>query len=153
MSTNDTDDGWDDLARELGIAPAPQELPEPLAQSEATEGEEGAAGDDDDSAVAMGDEGATGEGEGDEPRKKRRRRRRRRKGPGEGETEGSADSEAETEAESDEDGEEPDVEAAEVIDTGEPETASVAATRALIDTWDVPSWETIVTTMLLRPQR
>ena len=154
MNTHDTDDGWSDLARELGIEPPPQQtLPLPEEESEQEFFDETEALADDlnveATAEAAGDEETESEveGEGDEPKKKRRRRRRRRKANGEPETEGEANGTEDTDVDSEE------TEAAEVIDTGDPETASVAATRALIDTWDVPSWETIVTTMLHRPTR
>jgi hypothetical protein len=198
MSTpHDLDDGWAELARELGLendrpfpAPPPDHPPADLhppedpAQSvddeefveepgeaptdadvyadaagfadiegdadtdEAEPGDDGEEGDD-----ADGEGEAGGTGEPGEPKKKRRRRRRRKKKPADGtpagEThEGGGAEEPDPSVEPDESDELP-LPADGLV---EEEGASPAATRELIANWDVPSWETIVNTMLYRPQ-
>lgn len=185
---NDMDDGWAELARELGLegdrsfpTPVPDhpvadlhppEDPAPETDDEEFVEEAGEApteadiqADGEVYAEADGEEGddgeeIEGEGEGEpaapgepgEPRKKRRRRRRRKK------KDGSAPAETASGEESADDSEE----SAEVDDSEESalptdglveeEGATPAATRELIANWDVPSWETIVNTMLFRPQ-
>ncbi len=186
---NDTDDGWAELARELGLEhtrptptppPLPADLPpphQPLDAEEETADDEFApleadAPDDGDDGEEFADD-ADGEGDGDgfdadlteqpaevgegaetgepgEPKKKRRRRRRRRKkGPGEAVAEGAEPvAVAESATGFDDDGEdEPDSPEARV----EEELPSPEASRELMANWDVPSWETIITTMLYRP--
>ena len=190
---NDLDDGWAELARELGLegqtpAPAPTsrrddappshdeaeelvEIPADEPEADEVEADDFDAGAEPDGepegeedSAGEGEE-AEGEGEGEatpgepgEPKKKRRRRRRRgKKKPGEaaepvalvpadGESEEADEPEAEDESADSEEGEP-------TADEGlvEEEGATPAATRELIANWDVPSWETIVTTMLFRP--
>jgi hypothetical protein len=181
---NDLDDGWAELARELGLegdrpSPTPEpdhaaadlhppEDPAPDGEDEfvelpgeaPTDADVYAEGDpegepDDGEAEGDTDDGEDAEGEGEstgepgEPKKKRRRRRRRKKKPGEVATappaEGELPDESDEDTESDESDEPP------AADTLEEEGATPAATRELIANWDVPSWETIVTTMLFRP--
>lgn len=185
------DDGWAELARELGLegdrpfpAPVPDhsaadlhppEDPAPETDDEEfveeageapteadiqadgevyaeADGEEGEAGDDGEEIEGEGEGESATPGEPGEPRKKRRRRRRRKK------KDGTAPAEIASGEESTDDSEE----AAEIVDSEEPalstdglveeEGATPAATRELIANWDVPSWETIVNTMLFRPQ-
>jgi hypothetical protein len=182
---NDTDDGWAELARELGLEqtrptptpqPPPADLPppnQPLDAEEETadgefvplesdgsdEGDDGGEFADDADGDADGDgfdadlteqpgEGAE-TGEPGEPKKKRRRRRRRRKkGPGEPVAEGAEPAAvAESATGFDDDEGEPDSPEARV----EEELPSPEASRELMANWDVPSWETIITTMLYRP--
>ncbi len=185
---NDLDDGWAELARELGLEgdrPTPArpaadrhppedhtpvsdddefvELPggaptdaDVYADADAdTESDDGEADGDTD-----GGEEAEGEGEGEttgepgEPKKKRRRRRRRKKGPGDAAAAPLAEGESADESDdSDESTDADDSDDAPATDDNlvEEEGATPAATRELIANWDVPSWETIVTTMLFRP--
>ena len=187
---NDLDDGWAELARELGLEgdrPTPArpaadrhppedhtpvsdddefvELPggaptdaDVYADADAdadTESDDGEADGDTD-----GGEEAEGEGEGEttgepgEPKKKRRRRRRRKKLPGEVAAVPLAEGVSADESdESDESTDSDDSDEAPTEDNlVEEEGATPAATRELIANWDVPSWETIVNTMLFRPQ-
>ncbi len=188
---NDLDDGWAELARELGLEgdrpthapPAadrhPPEVPtaegdddqfvelpgeapteaDVYAEADAdadTESDDGESDDGDADGDSDGGEEAEGDGEGEttgepgEPKKKRRRRRRRKKGPGDvaaapvAEGESADDSDESTEADDSDDAPTDD-------NLVEEEGATPAATRELIANWDVPSWETIVTTMLFRP--
>jgi hypothetical protein len=184
---NDLDDGWAELARELGLegdrpSPAPARSPDlhppedaaPPADDEEFVEEPGEAPTDADVYAASeadadgdadeadsDDEDADGEADGEgestgepgEPKKKRRRRRRRKKKPTDG-TPAAAPVGSESPEESDEPAELEDAEEAAPADDGlvEEEGATPAATRELIANWDVPSWETIVNTMLFRPQ-
>ena len=126
------DDDWTSLARELGV---PQDEPPPLPQEEfapsaEVEGEESLDGDE------PGAEGPLAEAtNGDEPRKKRRQRRRRRRN--EDGTETEAGEEIGDESESDD---------------GESLASPSEMSMDVLANWDVPSWETIVTTMLYRPR-
>jgi len=160
---NDPDEGWADLARELGLEspselpaspPPPIEavrLPFPTQNVERYEPEDDSGfGDfpEDDSAELDSDsESEADEGEesttpeGDEaPKKKKRRRRRRKKRTG---TEiGQAPqslAENETEQDDGEDDSEADDDSEEEVE----ETAPVEADRGWAN-WDVPSWESIV---------
>lgn len=192
---NDLDDGWAELARELGLegdrpfpAPAPDhpaadlhppEDPAPETDDEEfveepgeaptaadiqadeevyaeADGEEGEAGDDGEEMEGEGEGEPTAPGEPGEPRKKRRRRRRRKKkgdgaAPGEPAVAGEEPAEA---ADSEESADAVESEEVALPADGlvEEEGATPAATRELIANWDVPSWETIVNTMLFRPQ-
>ena len=191
---NDLDDGWAELARELGLegdtartpaANRPPENPHPPepaaegdddelvelpgdsptdadvyaeADSDADAEPDDGEGDEQDADADDGDE-AEGEGEptGEpgEPKKKRRRRRRRKRKPGELAGAPAAEGEAveeSAEGEEDADADEPDEPPAADESLVEEEGATPAATRELIANWDVPSWETIVNTMLFRPQ-
>lgn len=170
---NDSDDGWGELLHELGIEqpqpPPPPVEPEPvpltLFEAEADddlpaesppadefEPADRLDADEEMESDADTDSETAEDGEPGEPKKKRRRRRRRKKkGAGE-----------ETTAEA---GEVAVGEAAEPLDDGpfggydesspvEPvgeELPSAEASRELIANWDVPSWETIIHTMLYRP--
>ncbi len=189
---NDLDDGWAELARELGLegdrpfpAPVPDhaaadlhppedpipdgddefvELPgdaptdadvyaESDSDSDSESDDSEADGDTDDGEGEDSDGDGEGEtsGEPGEPKKKRRRRRRRKKKPGEVATVPPAEGESTDESDEATESNEPGETATE--DTSiEEEGASPAATRELIANWDVPSWETIVNTMLFRPQ-
>ncbi|MCU0705551.1 MAG: hypothetical protein MUF18_16375 [Fimbriiglobus sp.] len=178
---NDLDDGWAELARELGLEndrpfpaaatdhPAadlhpPEDPAAPAADDEFVEepglaptaadiyaDEAGDEPDDGEEADAEGEPTETGEP--GEPRKKRRRRRRRKgKKPGDPTAAPGAEgelSEESSEAEESEESEEPAIPSDGLV---EEEGATPAATRELIANWDVPSWETIVNTMLFRPQ-
>jgi hypothetical protein len=182
--TNDLDDGWAELARELGLegdhAPPPpparpaadlhprdEDPTPPTDDDEFVEvpghaptdadlyGEAEADGDtESEDSTEDGDE-ADGEGEttGEpgEPKKKRRRRRRRKRKPGEAGAAPTADGELSEESDESAEADEPEAPTAEDASEDE-EGATPAATRELIANWDVPSWETIVTTMLFRPQ-
>jgi len=163
---NDPDDGWADLARELGLEqparpPAPSAEPhpdggddplftaadgrqEPFPEYEA-EGEDAEDADDVEDGEPAGEPGEEG------PKKKKRRRRRRKKKSGEGgevaaiggdDADDEGDDATEDAAASDdeeEDEEEPAGRAP--VDDGGP---TAEASRELIANWDVPSWEQIV---------
>lgn len=168
----DTNDGWADLARELGLeggaTPPPQttytgdELPsieEPSAEATSdsfidAEGEPGfevepfvpddsfvgaESEDEDDDAEGEGEsEGSGAEGEGEEEgepgtKKRRRRRRRRKKKGGESTGEEAGDAAVATE------------ESPENAADDDNEGLSPEMTKELIRTWNVPSWEEIVT--------
>ncbi len=178
-SFNDSDDGWAELAREFGLEPKPQPLPEMAEQNEEShhegfdssesdefaampagegyeapfddaESDDGYASADgeqleaDDELNAENDGEANASDDDEEGPKKKRRRRRRRRKSGTG-AEGQADEGDDEESPSDV------TEPAE--DDQDMEATSLSATRELIANWDVPSWETIVTTMLYRPTR
>jgi len=184
---NDLDDGWAELARELGLegdrpfpapipdhTPAdlnpPEDPPPPADEQEFVEDEPAVVEvfadvepepDADVDDAEAGDEGEEFEGDGEsvpgepgEPKKKRRRRRRRKK-KGDGTPAVAGEPAAPGEEVVEEDAEV----VVEAEDVGPPadglveeEGATPAATRELIANWDVPSWETIVNTMLFRPQ-
>lgn len=181
---NDTDDGWAELARELGLEqaapPTPSFQPPPPADLHPVEAEDAAeaeflpveadlTGEGDDSGEFADDADGSDDGDGfdadltdqpaeageggesgepGEPKKKRRRRRRRRKkGPGEAVAEGAEPGAVAESATGFDDDEEPDSPEARV----EEELPSPEASRELMANWDVPSWETIITTMLYRP--
>lgn len=190
---NDLDDGWAELARELGLendrpSPAPQpdqpaadlhppEDPPPPADDEEFvevpgdaptdadvyaesdgfaepegDGEE-AEDDDGEESDGEGEGEAGGTGEPGEPKKKRRRRRRRKKKPTDGTPAGEpAEAGESEEPEAAGEPEESDELPLPTDGLVEEEGATPAATRELIANWDVPSWETIVNTMLYRPQ-
>lgn len=185
---NDLDDGWAELARELGLEgdrpfppaapdhPAadlhPPEDPAPVAAEEefgddpadeATPADEGIAyaeseaeaeGDDELDDEGEDVDGEAVPGEPGEPKKKRRRRRRRKKKPGEGAVPVAAPAGEELADEPAASAEPDDLDEPALPPDGlvEEEGATPAATRELIANWDVPSWETIVGTMLFRPQ-
>ena len=168
----ESDDGWADLARELGLEggsePAtPTAEPDPVDEPPAVLADDFAdaadddyespvfgpevdeesddAGDDDDETEGSADESG-GEEDGEPGTKKRRRRRRRRKKKGSDASGGENADETEVAtvaeepvADGDPDG------------PGDDEGATPEMTRELIRTWNVPSWEEIVTG-LYRPQ-
>ncbi|MDY3558691.1 hypothetical protein R5W23_005833 [Gemmata sp. JC673] len=170
---NDGSDDWDELAREFALDKPASEGPDEPARPEsesgapvpdAAEAETDNEFEDADEAGEPGSEGDAATGTG---RKRRRRRRRRRKGgaPGDsavvaGATEdGSEEAEAPDEAaetepaatadndaptrddESDDEADEFNSEPAPL--TAEEDTASEVL-RELIATWNVPSWDSIV---------
>lgn len=155
----DTDDDWADLARELERDKPPAPDPAAPPREELAEAGEDAEGEEFEDA----EEGAPGEAgaDGDQPgtgRKRRRRRRRRRKGPAEGavagapadaaEDEGEAEAEAEDEPVAEAVAEADDFDAAtedaEPVPVGAEEDTASDVLRELIATWDVPSWDAIV---------
>jgi hypothetical protein len=176
---NDTDDGWGELARELGLEqPAPPPRPtirrEPEPEPEPVDDGFAPPTDDEFSALPAdstdedegedeegGDEEAEGaavEGEPGEPKKKRRRRRRKKKRSSDGEPAPAPALRSDAPAEADGDTDEEGIPAYSSDDgyrsPGEPieeEMPTPEAARELIANWDVPSWEMIVTTMLYRP--
>ncbi|WP_162667145.1 hypothetical protein [Gemmata massiliana] len=169
----DNNDDWADLAREFALdkpsAPAPAdcedraEATEPLADDAAPEGAESEGAEEfDDAEDAPGGDGADGDAAPGTGRKRRRRRRRRRKG-GAGDTAapvaGAASEEnGESGDESDETAEvvssndDYDASPGEEVEDFETEPAPLAAEedtandvlRELIATWNVPSWDSIV---------
>jgi hypothetical protein len=188
---HESDDGWAELARELGLE-EPRPTPKPPVAAPPSEAktfadfenpapsrnldstgwddpttDEFASGMDDDEQAneADGDgedeseegaeaeegieAGGDGSGEPGETKKKRRRRRRRRKkGPGEADAANSPEASEPGESDSYEEQDE------QMSDSLEPvgeEAPSPEASRELIANWDVPSWETIIQTMLHRP--
>jgi len=166
----DPDDGWADLARELGLE-QPARPPAPSAPVEADENGDAERdplfppadgrpepfqeyepdGEDGDDADAGGE--TTGEPGEEGPKKKRRRRRRRKKKGGEaGEVGTAAGGDADEEGDEaddaaggsedeDEETEEEEPAGRAPVDDGGP---TAEASRELIANWDVPSWEQIV---------
>jgi hypothetical protein len=178
---NDSDDGWSELLRELGVEHSKPVQPPPLPASveppplphaddefapleaepaplfsEAAEDDEtdpmadelDADGDD---AESVEEVSAVAEEETEEPKKRRRRRRRRKKKSSQLDSPITLPEDAGEESDEDD--------SREYADTGESEDPASSdvdaptpeASRELIANWDVPSWETIVTTMLYRP--
>lgn len=178
MNTNDTpDDGWADLAKELGLEsgessrqaePVAEEL-EPESPEEfeeapfGIESEDSADSEDGDEESDGDEEGeSTGEpGEGSPKKRRRRRRRRKKKGPGEAgaegapvatvESDGEGEGEEEVLAES-EDGWDDGSESEEVGAVVGEEQVTPEAAREIVANWNVPSWEEIVAG-LYRPDR
>lgn len=178
MNTNDTpDDGWADLAKELGLesgersrpAPAaPEPEPEPAEEfedapfgGEPEDSSDADAGDDepdgDDEAETPGEPG-----EGSPKKRRRRRRRRKKKGPGEPGADGgpavaTADAEGDTGPDEEalpesETGWDDGGEAEEVGAVVGEEQVTPEAAREIVANWNVPSWEEIVAG-LYRPDR
>jgi hypothetical protein len=172
------DDSWDELNRELGVEKSPAQVPasQPETEIEASRFEEEIIDSPEapvEDADDEGEEGEESEGEaldgaegpgGDEPagpgRKRRRRRRRRKKGGPEGEGEAEAEVVAGEETSEPARGEfgepeydtgEMDLEPAGLPLAAEEDTAGEVL-RELIATWNVPSWDAIVTG-LYRPER
>ncbi len=164
----DTSDDWAELARELERdkppAPAPVEAtdarPEDSETPPESEDAEGAEFEDSEEAP-VGEAGTEGDGAGGTGRKRRRRRRRRRKGaPGDTPVAGATDDEGEAETEADEETaaepvaetEDFDAPAGEEVEDFDGQPVALAAEedtandvlRELIATWNVPSWDSIV---------
>lgn len=170
----DNNDDWAELAREFALdkpAPVREEPSEPAPLLEDTRA--GAAPDgaedefEDGEEAAAGEPGGEGDGAGGTGRKRRRRRRRRRKGgaPGEGllgagvaaqedgeeaeapEEAGDAEPVAEADdshpSDRDESDDADDFDSEPAPLTAEEDTASDVL-RELIATWNVPSWDSIV---------
>lgn len=147
LPTNENPRRGPAVEEETGFAEALEDDAEPLAEdtepfADDSEGMEDAA----DGPVELDETG--------EPKKKKRRRRRRKKkgaAPGDPAEVTAGPDESGDEPEDDSQpgyGEEPESEHGESIEEDAP---SPEAARELIANWDVPSWETIVSTMLYRP--
>lgn len=163
------DDPWADLYADLGVTERPSPIPATFATSPEVDDQSGDASDEDE---AEGDDEADG-GEGAPPEldehgnPKKRKRRRRRRSKKKGDEVGPAPTlydnneplpRVAARAPAIVDSEEPELSAEE--DDGEETVPDVSAleggtsemTRELIATWNVPSWEEIVTG-LYRPER
>jgi hypothetical protein len=159
-SPQDPDDGWADLARELGLeSPQPATSRRADAPPPAEDFFTPAADDEGEDALDAGAEAETEDGEGTDapddgsPKKKRRRRRRRKKrGTGEPGAEAGTEAEGDSEGESDSNlsvEDEGDAEGSDEDDTEQESEDDAEETRPQeIDrgwaNWDVPSWEEIV---------
>jgi len=170
------DDSWDELNRELGVEKSPTPAFRTESEIEASRYEEeivdspeapvedgedeGEDGDESDGDALDGGEPPAGDEQPGPGRKRRRRRRRRKKGGPEGEVETEAEAasgEGSLEPVSGEFGEpeydtgEVEMQAAGLPLAAEEDTAGEVL-RELIATWNVPSWDSIVTG-LYRPER
>jgi hypothetical protein len=173
MSDPFSDDGWDELTRELGVEKAPPAAdsyddnlpPQPAEEDPAlAAGDEFSDGLEAESDAPDGTE-ATEDGAQEPGKKRRRRRRRRRKGgPGEeGAAEGTPEGEAEAAPVAAEEAGEyfeneyetgPGSETDELtpVPVGAEEDTAGEVLRDLIANWNVPSWDSIITG-LNRPER